>query len=237
MPWSYELAERDHDLQNPTSPEKVRLVGEYMRLAPGSRVLDLACGKGAPARILAASFGCRVRGIELRPEFADEGRRRTSEAGLAGLIEIETADASKAALQPDRYDAALCLGATFIWGTIAETTPVLRAAVRPGGFVAIGEPYWREPAGDDLGYTDLAGTVDRFSRGGVALTGLVASSEDDWDRYESLHWRALEEWLEEAPDHPEAAERRELHERRRREHLDRRARLGWAIFVGRRPAR
>ena len=27
----HELVERDHDVQNPTSPEKIRLVGEYLR--------------------------------------------------------------------------------------------------------------------------------------------------------------------------------------------------------------
>ena len=44
-------------------------------------------------------------------------------------------------------------------------------------------------------FVDLAATVDRFQSGGLALTGLIAASGDDWDRYESLHWRALEEWL------------------------------------------
>lgn len=27
MPWYYAIAERDHDIQNPTSAEKIRLVG------------------------------------------------------------------------------------------------------------------------------------------------------------------------------------------------------------------
>jgi hypothetical protein len=36
-------------------------------------------------------------------------------------------------------------------------------------------------------------------RAGFAVTGLVAASEDDWDRYASLHWRAIEEWLAENP--------------------------------------
>jgi hypothetical protein len=34
----------------------------------------------------------------------------------------------------------------------------------------------------------------------VTITGIIAASDDDWDRYESLHWRALEEWLAEHPD-------------------------------------
>jgi 50S ribosomal protein uL3 len=94
MTWPWEVAEHDHDIQNPTSPEKIRLLGEYLRLTPESRVLDIACGKGGPARILAATFGCRILGIELRPAFAEEARRRIDDADLSELVEIRTADAS-----------------------------------------------------------------------------------------------------------------------------------------------
>jgi hypothetical protein len=42
VPWYYSIAERDHEIQNPTSPEKTRLLGEWLRLGPGTRVLDIA---------------------------------------------------------------------------------------------------------------------------------------------------------------------------------------------------
>ena len=45
------------------------------------------------------------------------------------------------------------------------------------------------------------------------------SSEDDWDRYETLHWRAVEEWLAANPDDPDAAEIRARHERYKRTYL------------------
>jgi hypothetical protein len=135
-----------------------------------------------------------------------------------------------------RAGAALCLGATFVWGAMAETAAALAPTVRPGGFVAIGEPYWRRwplpPDADAQGYVDFEATVARFEGAGLALTGIIASSEDDWDRYESLHWRAAEEWLSEHPD--EAMRAR--HERFRADYVRfERTVMGWAIFVGRRP--
>jgi hypothetical protein len=39
MSWPWEVVERDHELQNPTSGDKIRLVGEYMRLDDRMRVL------------------------------------------------------------------------------------------------------------------------------------------------------------------------------------------------------
>ena len=37
------------------------------RLEPSTRVLDLGCGIGGPARYLAATFGCKVTGVDLSP--------------------------------------------------------------------------------------------------------------------------------------------------------------------------
>ena len=237
MGWRWEVAEADHEIQNPLSPEKVRLVAEYLRLGPESRVLDVACGKGGPARLLAREFGCRVLGVELREPFAEVARRRAREEGLAELVDVRTGDAAELTLQPDEWDAALCLGATFVWGGMEETARALVAAVRPGGGVAIGEPYVRARAlpDDADDYVPLEETAARLERAGTVLTGLVASSGDDWDRYESLHWRAIEEWLAAHPDDDDAGDFRALHELSRREYLRwRRAHLGWAVFVARR---
>ncbi len=237
MAWSWEIVERDHVIQNPTSAEKIRLLGDYARLTPESRVLDIACGKCGPATILASTYGCRILGVERLAAFADEGRARVSEAGLEELVEVRTGDAADFPLEPETWDAVLCLGAGFIWGTIANAAATLAPAVRPGGYLAIGEPYWRQPRPADgpyAEYAELPETVERFVGSGVALTGIIPASDDDWDRYESLHWRAVEEWLDAERGNPDAADVRARHERFRDEYVRvTRAVLGWAIFVGR----
>ena len=234
MTWSWEVAERDHQIQDPMSAEKIRLLGEYLRLDGSSRVLDLACGKAGPAIVLAEAFGCRIQGVELRLQFAGEARARIAERGLGELVSIETADAAAYHLEPETWDAALCLGAGFVWGHIGDAARALVPTVRPSGFVAIGEPFWQDEGVEADGFVDLAATVKRFQSSGLALTGLIAASEDDWDRYESLHWRALEEWLAANPEHRDADAIREQHLARRDDYIrSQRARLGWAIFVGR----
>ena len=76
MEWPWEMVERDHVIQDPTSPEKIRLLGEYLRLTADSQVLDMGCGKAGPAVVLAEAFGCRILGVELREAFAAEGPHR-----------------------------------------------------------------------------------------------------------------------------------------------------------------
>jgi SAM-dependent methyltransferase len=239
MAWPWEIVERDHDIQNATSPAKIRLLGEYVRLSPESRVLDVACGKAGPALILASTYCCRIHGIELRAGFADEARARIAAQGLGSLIDVQTADAADVVFESESWDVALCLGAAFVWGTIAEAAAALCPAVRSGGFVAIGEPFWRAPPpdGTDRGdFVSLEATVERFEQAGLATTGLIAGSDDDWDHYRSLQWRAVEEWLTEDPGHPHAEEIRGRNARRRTDYFRfEREQLGWAIFVGRKP--
>ena len=63
---------------------------------------------------------------------------------------------------------------------------------------------------------------------------MIASSEDDWDRYETLHWQAVEHWLAANPDDPDAvgdpargtSAAKRIYLRHGRDVL------GWAIFVG-----
>jgi SAM-dependent methyltransferase len=238
VPWYYAVAERDHDIQNPTSREKIHTLGEWLRLGPDKEVLDIACGRCGPALVLASTFGCRITGIEQAAEFVAAARERITAAGLDDLIDVAQSDAREWELHEREWDVALCLGATFIWGDLAGTLAALVPAVKPGGHVVVGEPYWRRPPPSDVdtrGYVSLTETVDRFESAELTAVGLIAASRDDWDRYESLHWRAVEEWLEDHPGDPEVAEIRQQHEHHKRAYLETtRELLGWAILVGRR---
>jgi cyclopropane fatty-acyl-phospholipid synthase-like methyltransferase len=239
IPRYYVVAERDHEIQNPTSAEKLRLLGERLRLGPGSRVLDVASGRGGPALLLAREFGCSVEGVEIAPEFHAAAVERVAAAGLADLVTFRLGDASHEAFPAASYDAALCIGASFVWGSLAGTLDTLEQVVRPGGHVVVGEPFWRRlPLPDDYEdrndpFTTLEGTVAIFESGGLRAVAVIASSEDDFDRYETLHWHAVETWLAESADDPHAPEVRALHERAKRVYLRHgREYLGWALFVG-----
>jgi len=160
VPWYYAVAERDHDLQNPTTQEKIRLLGERLRLGPDTRVLDVACGHGGPAVLLASTFGCPILGVERAPEFVEDARRRVAAAGLEELVEIVEGDAAAFPLEPDSFDVALCLGASafligyFAWyaGDMVVTSYQINDVSQ--GLVAV--PLWIPQSGMALGLSIMA---------------------------------------------------------------------------------
>jgi SAM-dependent methyltransferase len=242
IPRYFVVAEAAHEIQNPTSEEKLLLLGKRLGLGPESRVLDIASGRGGPALLLARAFGCSWHGIEISPDFHAVAVERVAEAGLDDRVSFELADGAGASHEAESYDAALCLGATFVYGSLADTVDALAPVVRSGGFVVVGEPYWRRlPLPDDYDdraepWTSLEGTVRIFETSGIPVVSVIASSEDDWDRYETLHWQALERWLAANLDDPDAAEVRARYERAKGNYLrHQRDYLGWAIFVGWKP--
>jgi precorrin-6B methylase 2 len=239
MRW-FEIIEEEHELQNPTSADKVRLLGQRLGLGPSSVLLDVGSGRGGPAVLLAAEFGCKVTAVEHSEIFASAAKNRAARAGVEGLVSVVHCDAALFTVEPRSYDGAVCLGASFIWGGMRATVEVLSEAVRPGGAVAVGEPYWRRwplPHGyeppEGYGFAPLSETVERFESSGTELITLIASSQDDWDRYVSLQWSTLERWLRQNPADPDAQEFRAAGREERDLYLRwHRDLLGWAIFVG-----
>jgi SAM-dependent methyltransferase len=233
VPWYFAVAEREHELQNPTSAEKIRLLGERLRLAPGKHVLDVASGRGGPALILAEEFGCRITGIEKADEFYEAACERVSARGLEALVDVVHADALEFPFEREAYDVAMCLGASFIWDGLEGTLDALTPAARGGGYVCVGEPYWRRwPLPESIeeeAFVPLVDTVERFEQAGLPVVTVIAATEGDWDRYVTLSWRAVEEWLAE---HDDDEMRRQYEEHKQRYLRWQRELLGWAIFVG-----
>jgi hypothetical protein len=243
MAWWYAVVQSGHELQNPTSAEKIRLLGERLGLGPSSHLLDIGSGRGGPALLLASERACRITCVEQSAEFAADARERARAAGVSELIEVVESDAKDFRIERAGYDAAMCLGASFAFDGLEPTVRALTEAVPARGLIAVGEPFWRMwplPAGFESRHSEdflpLAQTVERFESAGVEVVSLIASSQDDWDRYESLQWLALDEWLAENPGHPQAEEF-SAQGRFQRDHYLRwdRELLDWAIFVCRTP--
>jgi SAM-dependent methyltransferase len=244
--WKYfGITHADHVVCNPTSIERVDELVGLLDLAPGSRAWEAACGKGELLIRLAERYRAGGVGIDTSPyELRVARERAAARVPAADLVLIE-GDAAAHPAEPGAADIAACLGASWIWGGHRGTLRALRAAVRPGGLVVVGEPYWKqEPDSAYLAaaglepamFSSLHGNAEIGAEEGLTLLYVMVSGDADWDRYEMLQLRAAERYAVAHPDDPDVLELLE----RVRAGVDAylrwgRATLGWAIYLFRAP--
>ena len=70
-------------------------------------VLDVGSGVGGPARFLAATYGCRVAGVDLSEPFVEAARYLTERTGQSERVLFETASALELPFGDGRFDIAL----------------------------------------------------------------------------------------------------------------------------------
>ena len=98
MPWFYngyiDLVQR-------------RALSRWLRVPPGTAILEIGCGVGRWSRRLARR-GADVTAFDLSPAMIAEARRRTSRAGLESRCHFDVGDAADLALDR-RFDCILCV--------------------------------------------------------------------------------------------------------------------------------
>lgn len=137
-------------------------LAEAMALQAGERVLDLGCGLGGPARVLASRFGVMVTGIDLSAPYIETGRYLNQRCGLETSVDLEIGDALAPPVGETRFDAVVMQHVAM---NVEDRQTLYGAAfrvLRPGGQMAIydvvrggGElifpvPWSREPASSYL---------------------------------------------------------------------------------------
>ncbi len=237
----HEIAETCHRILNPFTEDQLMLLGGICRLHPGARQLDLACGKGEMLCRWAREYGIGGVGVDISAAFLDAARKRAEELGVADRLAFVQADAGGYPRATHDFDVVSCIGATWIGGGLAGTLALMKPALKPGGLILAGEPYWIEPPPEAayaaLGvgkddYVSLDGTLDRFEAAGMRLVEMVLADRASWDRYMAPQWMAVDDFLRAHPDDPDAPALREWISNGRRAYLRYGRRyLGWGVFV------
>jgi ubiquinone/menaquinone biosynthesis C-methylase UbiE len=74
-----------------------------------SRVLDVGCGLGGPARFAASRYHCRIDGIDLTPEYVEAGQEICKWVGLTDHITLHQGSALSMPFANGTFDGAYML--------------------------------------------------------------------------------------------------------------------------------
>jgi ubiquinone/menaquinone biosynthesis C-methylase UbiE len=147
------------DSYHPGGPTLTRRLADAMDLRPGQEVLDLACGVGTTAGLLAQERGVKVTGVDLGAVQVERARARARRLGLDKLLRFEVGDAEQLPVGDGRFDAVVCECAFCTFPDKRTAAAEITRVLRPGGTLGITD-VWLEP---DRLEPDLAGIAGRIA--------------------------------------------------------------------------
>jgi sarcosine/dimethylglycine N-methyltransferase len=108
---------------------------EFAGIDGDMHVLDIGCGVGGASRVIAATCGCRVTGIDLTPEYIDIARDLTGRCGLSDKVDYQQANATELSFDDETFDHVWCHNVTMnIEDKAAFADEVSRVLVSGGRF-------------------------------------------------------------------------------------------------------
>lgn len=161
-----------------SSPEGILdIMARHIPVSSDTKILDLACGKGAVSVRLAKALGCRVKGIDIIPEFIEYAGEKAAAYGVDKLCTFEVGDINKAVLAEKEYDVVIFGAVGDVLGTPKEALRKLKGTAKPGGYVLIDDAYGY--AACDDGYATREQWLSFISGAGMTLLEEKLLGEDE----------------------------------------------------------
>ncbi|KAJ9458509.1 Sarcosine/dimethylglycine N-methyltransferase [Diplonema papillatum] len=137
-------------MMNYSGVDGCRNVVETLKLGKESRVLDVGCGFGGPARVISQICGCQTTGVEMQSDVRDIACLLTARCGLDDKVSLLHADATDDELISKTgtgFDG-LVSWLTILHIHVSERTRVWKnanKALRSGGMIYVEDFYCDEP--------------------------------------------------------------------------------------------
>lgn len=102
-----------------------------------TNVLDLGCGIGGPARVLASAFGCHVTGLDLNEAYCQVAGMLAEMVGLAHLVRYRQGDALAMPFDDGTFDLVWTQHAAMNIADKAALYREVRRVLKPNGRLAL----------------------------------------------------------------------------------------------------
>jgi cyclopropane fatty-acyl-phospholipid synthase-like methyltransferase len=113
------------------------LMAEQGRMGANLSVLDVGCGIGTPARLLAETYGCRVTGISTSAVGIDQATQRARQCGLADRVSFTVADGMANGFPDASFDRVWVLESSHLMPDKEALFSECARVLRPGGILVL----------------------------------------------------------------------------------------------------
>ena len=179
--------------QGPGSDDTTRTLLAFTgRLPERPRVLDLGCGPGRSATLLAAETGAEVTAVDTHQPFLDELRRSADARGLGASVRTVNGSMGELPYADGSFDLVWAESSAYIIGFDTALSSWKRL-LAPGGALVLTECVWTTdaPSPECTAFWEAADcplrTAEESAAAAVAagydVLGTYAQPESDWDEY------------------------------------------------------
>ena len=110
---------------------------EGLGIRAEDHVLDIGCGLGGSSRFAAATYGCRVTGLDLTAEYVETGRTLSSWVGLEDRVDLVHGNALAMGFSPGTFDKAFMLHVGMNIADKRALAAEVWRVLKPGGELGI----------------------------------------------------------------------------------------------------
>lgn len=135
---------------HPGGIKLTRQLASSALVSPDSSVLDVACGNGNSARIIAAGFGATVTGCDFSALNLERASVASHTAGLDHKIRFVRGSAEQLPFVPQSFDVALCECSLCLFENMDTALQHIRRVLKPGGRIGISDFFLNAPVPDSL---------------------------------------------------------------------------------------
>ncbi|WP_059173346.1 cyclopropane-fatty-acyl-phospholipid synthase family protein [Bacillus sp. FJAT-27445] len=209
------IAHKNHSLYNPINVTKLNKVMELLSLTANDKVIDIGAGKGELLLQISKKYSSHCVAIEQYSGFIEQLEKNAKNRGIQNNVEVINQDAKTAIKTLNQeFSVGICIGSSHALGGYRNTIESLKNIVVKGGYIVLGELYWRKKPDDE--YLEQFGVQEQEilyhaenifkaeEYGLIPLWSTVAN-KDDFDEYEWLYSKSIEDYCYENPEDPDCS--------------------------------
>lgn len=123
----------------------LRAIAGLGLLPPNPAVLDIGCGPGRSAMMLAGQLGAHVTAIDIHQPYLDQLSTRAESGGVGHLIQCRNVSMTAMNFPREAFDVIWAEGSAYFLG-IRESLEAWLPLLKPGGCAAFTELCWLDAA-------------------------------------------------------------------------------------------